>query len=663
MSDNESQDVGDRSAGELDPRVTRLVEDVQALNQRVTSVETGNQEIRSNMESMSKDFDARWTALDSKMDKLTALVTEGFSRQAGDRPSRQGSLSSEGQQTEQKSPQEMTPPAHQEISREQHPPAQDNSLTPETRPRDTSRSRLMAPQDGTSRWDPWDPYGVEYTPDSMQQLGYNPQMGYPPVSHGQYPYAPPPLTHQPVMQSMRTQGNQDVRDPPLPGQDMRGPPPRMDMRGPPSAPVNRKIMPNMRGPPQADGQDASRPPVTTQGGATGLQGMQRLPVPWDPRTPPVSAAVMGDRNLVSTRDPEANRKSRQRTKRNPRPRDIASSDPNWRKKANATPNVSCLSSSASSEADSEEEQQPRKAPPAAKLPYFEGKTGEWATFIFLFREMARIGKWTQREKYDRLFGALRGKAITYVYSRPRGERSDYYTLRNSLNQRYGLTELPSTARRHLQTMRQEEAETLEDFADRVLQKAVEGFPDMPEEYIQVLATETFLRGCKDKTVAYAASERKPVNVYEAMQEMRDAGANLKLFGRASNLVARQVTFRDSDDDEKRKRHDLSEEQKELLGLLKTFLASTRTEKSGNQAVATSPIRPTPYAARSRSPSPMRCYKCQEVGHAARDCKKIPICFRCGRSGHISTECRSGSRTPPSSPRQQRPGSPSTAGSN
>ena len=72
-------------------------------------------------------------------------------------------------------------------------------------------------------------------------------------------------------------------------------------------------------------------------------------------------------------------------------------------------------------------------------------------------------------------------------------------------------------------------------------KTGEGYLGMPEETLQVLATEAFFRGCRDRNAAYAASERKPETLCKPVVEMRDAAANLKAFNRGS-LTARQVPF-------------------------------------------------------------------------------------------------------------------------
>ena len=178
-------------------------------------------------------------------------------------------------------------------------------------------------------------------------------------------------------------------------------------------------------------------------------------------------------------------------------------------------NDSHLTSSDSESDDSEPEVFHRKhrTPSLPKMQTYDGKSSEWGPFIFQFRKLAKAGHWTEKEKRDGLLACLRGKAITYVQSKPREEQADYQSLQDLLAQRYGVMELPSTARRELSAMRQEEGEALEDFADRIILKVGEGFLGVPEETLQSLATEAFLRGCKDRNAASAVprGNRKPYN--------------------------------------------------------------------------------------------------------------------------------------------------------
>ena len=188
-------------------------------------------------------------------------------------------------------------------------------------------------------------------------------------------------------------------------------------------------------------------------------------------------------------------------------------------------------------------------------------------------------------------------------------------------------------------MRQEESESLEDFADRVLVKAAEGYPEVPDGTLQALARDNFLRGCKDWIAAYVAVEKKPKDLQSAVQVVREAAVNLKLYGRSGALVTRQVSFKDSDMEHEKLSDEYTREQRSLVKLLEE-LFQQKGQVSDKHSTASSPVR-------SHSTSPARCYKarcykCQEPGHRARYCNQIPLCFKCGKPGHISTECWSGS---------------------
>ena len=297
-----------------------------------------------------------------------------------------------------------------------------------------------------------------------------------------------------------------------------------------------------------------------------------------------------------------------------------------------------------------------RKPPQPKLPMFDGKSSEWGPFLFQFRKMAKIGRWTEKEKRDSLLACLRGKAITYIQTKHKYQRSIYESLKCLLEQRYGMTELPATARRQLSSMKQEEGETLEDFADRVMGKTGEGYLGVSEDTLQVLATEAFLRGCRDKNAAYAASERRPETLCKAVEEMRDVAANIKAFNRGS-LMARQVTFVDSEDEQRssrdgrksRRDQDSNILSAEQMALVK-YMTEVFAKNFGGSAGVSRSTSPTASTNRTRSPSPGRneCFKCGKTGHYARECKQASECFTCGKTGHFAADCPKNRSSSPSS---------------
>ena len=135
------------------------------------------------------------------------------------------------------------------------------------------------------------------------------------------------------------------------------------------------------------------------------------------------------------------------------------SSSHWRK-----PSPSSSSSKSPSAGSSGRHQ--HRSPPKPQV--FAGKKGDWNGFIFQFCKMARYFGWSQLEKGDRLLASLRGKAVDFITPKPREVQDEYQALKDTLEVRFGKMEPPTSARRQLSYLRQEEGETLEDYADKVM---------------------------------------------------------------------------------------------------------------------------------------------------------------------------------------------------
>ena len=140
---------------------------------------------------------------------------------------------------------------------------------------------------------------------------------------------------------------------------------------------------------------------------------------------------------------------------------------------------------------------------------FSSKAGEWNSFIFHFAKKARYYGWNQHDKADRLLASQRGKAVDFIWKKPREVQYDYRTLWDTLEQRFRKLDHPTAARRQLSYVWQEEGESIKDFADRILMKVKEAYPGIDVEMEQDLAKEAFLRGCQNHSAAYVAAEKDP----------------------------------------------------------------------------------------------------------------------------------------------------------
>lgn len=293
-------------------------------------------------------------------------------------------------------------------------------------------------------------------------------------------------------------------------------------------------------------------------------------------------------------------------------------------------------------ADAREHRQGPSAPP---MQSFGGEKGKWKSFRFQFEHMATSFKWTEMEKLDRLLWCMRDKAIDFIMLRPMEVRSSYRLLIVELEKRFGQFELPSAKRRELAYVKQEEQEGLDDFADRVLEMAVEGHPGMENAYVQQMAIDAFLRGCSNKLAALMCLDKDCTSLFEAVHHVKENIQGQRSIGKP-NFSLRQVNFKD----EVRSQSPTPCK----LGEMTVADLNTLVKEIVQNTVSTLNL--------DKKPSAVICFKCNREGHVARDChenspsyprqrtwspqrqspSRTNTCFKCSRPGHFSRDCPNGS---------------------
>ena len=234
-----------------------------------------------------------------------------------------------------------------------------------------------------------------------------------------------------------------------------------------------------------------------------------------------------------------------------------------------------------------------KSPPLPKPQVFSGKKAEWNGFIFQFRKTARYFGWSQQEKGDRLLASLQGKAVDFIMSKPKEVQDDSQALKDVLEVRFGKLEHPTSARRQLSYLRQEEGESLEDYADK-------------------------------------GAEKDPVTLQEALEEVQNLAVNLKAFGLGS-VTTRQVSFVGQDDDDDVRTQISDERFKDLFAKL---MKEYEQGKSDRDLGASRGRR-----GQTGSSSAIMCFNCGTRGHMSSECRKEGRrCFACGESGHMRADC-------------------------
>ena len=88
---------------------------------------------------------------------------------------------------------------------------------------------------------------------------------------------------------------------------------------------------------------------------------------------------------------------------------------------------------------------------------------------------------------------------------------------DKLDKRFGMSELPETALIKFQLAAQEKAESLEEWAERVLTLAVPAFQGLPEDYLMKKAVSQFCQGCLDQGAGKHAALSNPGSINAALE--------------------------------------------------------------------------------------------------------------------------------------------------
>jgi hypothetical protein len=97
-----------------------------------------------------------------------------------------------------------------------------------------------------------------------------------------------------------------------------------------------------------------------------------------------------------------------------------------------------------------------------------------------------------------------------------------------MEERFVCKDLPQVTCRQLQELRQFSEESLEEYAERAQDLAVDGFPATSDDFMQIVATDAFLKGCHDKRAALTAMDKDPENLVRAVQFVKSVMTNQRV---------------------------------------------------------------------------------------------------------------------------------------
>ena len=144
---------------------------------------------------------------------------------------------------------------------------------------------------------------------------------------------------------------------------------------------------------------------------------------------------------------------------------------------------------------------------------------------------------------NQLCWCLDGKASEYyAILVERNHDMAYKVLILKIEKRFGFRELPETAQVQFNNAHQTPEELLEDWADRVLSLATRALGDLPENHMHQQEVVRFCRGAADKEAGSYASNIRPKNIEEAIDEMRWHQHNHRaIYGHPPRREVKQVS--------------------------------------------------------------------------------------------------------------------------
>lgn len=154
--------------------------------------------------------------------------------------------------------------------------------------------------------------------------------------------------------------------------------------------------------------------------------------------------------------------------------------------------------------------------PIPSLERYTGK-GDYNLYRLQFQNMANIRHWSYEQRGIMLSGHLAVDAVAVMIALPPHLRNDFDTLDNALRRRFGVPEKPASEyRRMLHECRQQQGQTLDEFALHVDDLVRRAHPDIDAAAQEPYKVETFVDGLADSMTASLVNFSAPATLEGAL---------------------------------------------------------------------------------------------------------------------------------------------------